>query len=149
MTYNIYAFVSGNQAMVLSSEAVRINGYPAQRVVCDVATEQGVARILSCFIQKDQAVYAFLGYTGQAQFEGYRPSFEQIIGGFRNLTDPARINVRPARLALRKASGQGTLRQSFRGFGVPPEALEEHAILNGMELDDPVPAGSLIKVVVK
>ncbi|MBN1836787.1 MAG: M48 family metalloprotease [Spirochaetales bacterium] len=143
------AFVGGNQATVLASEAVLINGYAARRLVCDLNTEQGVARVLSCFIQKDDAVYVFLGYTGQDRFDDYLPYFERTIGGFRNLSDPARIDVRPARLTLRRAPGQGTLRQALQGFGVPSASLEAHAIMNGLELDEPLPAGTLIKIVVK
>ncbi len=51
---------------------------------------------------------------------------------------------------MRKAPAQGTLRQSLQSLGVSRQAaLEEHAIMNGMRLDDAVAAGTLIKVVVK
>jgi len=63
----------------------------------------------------------------------YLPAFDTTIGQFRNLTDAARINVKPQRLALRRASGQGNLRQSLQSYGVPQDKLEAYAILNGME----------------
>jgi predicted Zn-dependent protease len=141
------AFISGTQAMVVSSETRRVNGLPAERLVCDVATEQGLVRVLSCFIQKDNLVYSFMGYTVQERFDGYLPAFDTTIGQFQNLTDAARINVRPQRLAVRKTSREGNLRQSLQSYGVPQDKLETHAILNGMELDDPLPAGTLIKIV--
>jgi len=79
----------------------QVSGLAAHRVVCDVATEQGLLRVLCYFIQKADTVYAFLGYTGQAQFDGYLGTFEQTMGRFRNLTDLARINVKPDRLTIR------------------------------------------------
>jgi predicted Zn-dependent protease len=68
--------------------------------------------------------------------------------GFRNLTDSARINVKPDRLVLRKASRGGTLRQALLDLGVPQDGLEAHAIMNGKELTDTVSANTLLKVVV-
>lgn len=143
------AFVNGARAVVLDSQALRVQGLAAQRVACDVNTEQGVLRALAYFIQKDQHVYTFLGYTAQAAFDGYSGTFEQSLSGFRNLTDTARINVKPARLALRRTQGQGSLRQVLLGLGVPQDKLEAYAILNGMNLEDAVAANTLVKVTVR
>jgi predicted Zn-dependent protease len=143
------AFIAGTKASVVRSEDIRVNGLPAHRLVADVTTEQGVIRALAHFIQKDDRVYAFLGYTAQAQFNTHGSAFDRTLGGFANLTAAARINVKPERLAVRKTARQGSLRQALQGFGVPQDKLEPHAVLNGKKLDDTVPAGTLIKVVVK
>lgn len=143
------AFVTGTKATVVRSEGAQVGGFPARRVLADVATEQGSLRVLSYFIQKDDVVYAFLGYTAQAQFQVHASAFDQTMSRFANLTDPARINVKPERLAIKKTARQGSLRQALQGFGVPQNKLEPHAVLNGMKLDDTVPAGTLIKIVVK
>ena len=116
-----------------------MSGLAARRVVCDVATEQGVMRVLGYFIQKADVVYSFIGYAGQAQFDGYLGTFEQTMGRFRNLTDLARINVKPERLTIRATPRQVSLRQALQNFGVQQDELESHAILNGMGLDDAVP----------
>jgi hypothetical protein len=68
--------------------------------------------------------------------------------GFRNLTDAARINVKPDRLALRKTTSKGTLRQALLNLGVSEDGLGSDAIMNGMELTDTVAANTLLKVVV-
>ncbi len=143
------AFVAGTKATVLSSESANVNGLPAYRLVADVATEQGTVRLMSYFIQKDNLVYAFLGYTAQAQFNAHANIFDQTMSNFRPLTDASKINVRPERLDIRKTSRRGTLRQALQGFGVPQDKLEAHAILNGMKLDDTLAAGTLLKIVVK
>ncbi len=143
------AFVAGTKATVVRSESAAVNGLPAQRMLADVATEQGSLRVLAYFIQKDNAVVNFLGYTAQAQFGAQQAVFEQTLGGFANLTDAARINVAPVRLAVRKAARQGSLRQALQSFGVAQDKLEAHAVLNGMKLDDTVRAGTLVKLVVE
>ena len=43
-------------------------------------------------------------------------------------------------------AGVGAL-QSLRGFGVPDKRLEEMAILNGLQLKDNLPSGTLIKII--
>ena len=142
------AFVGGTRASVISSGPVTVNGLAAHRVLCDVAVEGGVLRALSYFIRKDATVYVFLAYTAQAAFEGRLGTFEQSMMGFRNLTDPARINVRPDRLALRKVTRGGTLRQVLLDLGVPQDGLEEHAVMNGLELTAAVAVNTTLKVVV-
>jgi hypothetical protein len=125
-----------------------VNGLAAQRVPCDMATDSGILRVLSCFIRKDAVVYGILGYTEQTAFDRRHAAFEQSMMGFRNLTEATRINVRPDRVALRKVVRTAPLRQAHLDLGVPQEALEEHAIMNGMELVNTVNASSLRKVVV-
>jgi len=114
-----------------------VAGFPSQRLTADVTTEQGVFRSLCYFIQKENAVYVFLGYAAQAQFDGYLSTFDQTMGQFRSLTDSKIINVKPDRLAIRTTSSQGSLRQALQRFGGPQEKGEALAILNGMKLDDP------------
>ncbi|MBE0712040.1 MAG: M48 family metalloprotease [Candidatus Aminicenantes bacterium] len=143
------AFIKQSQAAVLKSEPAQVNGFPAHLLMADITTEQGVIRSLSYFIQKENVVFVFLGYAAQAQFESHLPTFNQTMGQFRNLTDPTKINVQPERLAVRTTSSQGPLRQALQGFGVPQDKWEAAAILNGMKLDDHVPARTLLKVVVK
>lgn len=143
------AFVTGTKATVVTSQSTQVNGLTAQRVLADVATEQGNLRVLATFIQKDDRVYAFLGYTAQAQFNNHASTFDRTIGGFAELTDAARVNVTPERLAVRKTARQGSLRQALQGFGVAQDKLEAHAILNGMKLDDTLLAGALVKTVIK
>jgi len=142
-------FISNSKATVRTTESSRVNGLPAHRVVSDITTDQGVISVSSYFIQKDNKVYVFHGYTGQVQFNNYLPSFNQTMGDFTALTDPSKINVKPDKLVIKRIQRQGTLRNALQQFGVPQDKLEEMAILNGMQLDDAVAVNSLIKVVVR
>jgi predicted Zn-dependent protease len=143
------AFINESKAVVVRSEATKVNGMTAHRIVSDVTTEQGVIRVMSYFIQKGQTVYAFLGYTEQSRFNGYSSVFEQTMGRFNNLTDSRRINVKADRLDVRRTATQGSLRQALRKFGEPENQGEALAIINGMKLDDAVPGNTYLKVVVK
>jgi len=143
------AFINESKAVVVRSEATKVNGMTAHRIVSDVTTEQGVIRVMSYFIQKGQTVYAFLGYTEQSRFNGYSSVFEQTMGRFNNLTDSRKINVKADRLDVKRTTTQGSLRQALRKFGEPENQGEALAIINGMKLDDSVPNNTFLKVVVK
>lgn len=143
------AFVKESRAAVIKRERTQVNGMAAQRMISDVTTEQGILRVVSYFILKDKTVYVFLGYTAQARFDGVFPVFDRTISQFQNLTESGKINVKPKRLALRRTTAQGSLRQAFQKFGIPDSEWEDLAILNGMTLDDAVPRNTTLKIVVK
>jgi len=143
------AFITSSKATVKQSEPTRVNGLQAHRVVSDLTTDQGVLSVSSYFIQKDNKVYTFHGYTGQAQFASYLPSFDQSMKQFKKLTDSRKINVKPEKLAVKTTRRQGTLKSVLQQYGVPEDKMEMLAIMNGMHLNDTVPANTLIKVVVK
>ena len=69
--------------------------------------------------------------------------------GFKRLTDRKKIDVKPARLVIKKNPRRQSLRQALQSFGVAASELEKHALLNGMNLSDVLPANMLIKVVRK
>ena len=71
------------------------------------------------------------------------------MGRFKNLTDANRINVKAERLAEKRTTAQGSLRQALQKFGGPEGKWEALAIVNGMKLDDAVPGNTIIKIVVK
>ena len=144
-----HAFLVESKAVVVKAESRKVNGMPAHRLISDITLDQGVIRVMSYFIQQGKTVYVFLGYTEQARFDGYSAVFEQTMGRFNHLTDPSKIDVKAARLAIKRTTAQGNLRQALQNFGQPEAQWEGLAILNGMELDDAVPANTLLKVIVK
>lgn len=140
-------FASQTQARVLSAESVHVNRLVAHRLVSDLDSSSGSIRILSYFIQKDGRVYMFHGLTSQARFEEHEQVFRSVMDRFQDLTDPRRLNVKPYRLRILAARRAGPLRQALRDLGATESGLKEAAILNGKLLDDPVAAGSLLKIV--
>ncbi|MGQ9854563.1 MAG: M48 family metalloprotease, partial [Candidatus Oleimicrobiaceae bacterium] len=142
-------FAQETGATVLESTSLQVNGLPAHRLVTDLVSGESHLSLLSYFIQKGNAVFVFHGYTLQTAFAQYRASFQNTMSQFRELTDPARINVKPAILRIKPAPRQATLRELLVGFGVAEDKLTAMAVLNGRNLEELLPAGTLLKVVEK
>jgi hypothetical protein len=68
---------------------------------------------------------------------------------FKELSDPKRINVKPDRIRIRATKTSDTLENELRSLGVPNEKLKEIASINGENLNQMIPANTLLKVVEK
>ncbi|QHJ09547.1 hypothetical protein [Hymenobacter busanensis] len=68
---------------------------------------------------------------------------------FQRLTDRDKLTRQPERVRVKTLKLRSTLDKALRTYNVPENRLEEMAILNGMQLNEQVNAGSLIKVVEK
>ena len=142
-------FTQANGASVLASDSITVSGFPAQRVVCDVKGQSGVIRVVSYFIQKEKSIFYFHGLSAPSAFDKHLNTFERTMRGFKELSDPKKINVKPDRIRLRTTKAAGTVESSLRSMGIPKEDLDDMALLNGMELNESLPMNSLIKVVEK
>ena len=143
------AFVSKNQASVIQSGGASVNGLPAYQLLSQVKSGDGVIRVLSYFIQKDNRVYVFHGFTAVNRFDRYRATFVSTMERFRALTDAKRLNVKPARIRVLSTRSTGTLRQALKAVDVPEAELKEVALLNGKGLDDRVAAKTPVKIISK
>lgn len=141
-------------ASVHESRSLNIHGHPAYRKIADIvektegedAEKEGI-RVISTFIRKDNRIFAFHGFSSLERFSAYSGIFTQTMDNFRNLTDPSKINVMPSRIQVRTVTRSTNLKAALQGFGVNPDRLEETALLNGMFLNDTVPAGTMLKIV--
>jgi len=142
-------FVSKNRARVIGTEAIQVNGLPSEKLLSDVQTQKGVVRVLSYFIQRGKEIFVFHGLTSPTLFQKYGSIFEGTMRNFRELSDPKRINVKPDRIRIRAIGSAETLENALRSLGVPNEKLKETALLNGRNLDEVIPANTMLKVVKK
>lgn len=142
-------FITQSQASVISSEATTVNGLSAHKVIADISSDQGQLRILSYFIKKGDHVFVFHGFTAQTSFSQQQQTFQNTMVGFRNLTDPSKINVESDRMVVKKVNQTTTLEQALRSFGVAEDKIGETVLLNGMEGTQAVAANTLIKYVEK
>ena len=138
------------------SRRTTINGFPAIAFVADQVqqdqqTGQQAAgvRVLGHVIQDGKTLYALLGVAAPADFPTYAPQFTGVAEAFRRLTDRDKLNRQPEHIRIKKLSLRSNLAQALTANGVPAKRHEEMAILNGMQLNEQVNAGSLIKVVGK
>jgi len=142
-------FVNESGAGVIESGGRRVNGLPAYRLISQLRSQQGTIYLLSYFIQKDSRVYVFHGLTSANRFNNYHSAFEGTMEQFKELRDPRKLNVEPARMRIRSVQRAGSLRQVLRAFGVPEDKMESMALLNGMRLTDQVPANTQLKIIAK
>ncbi len=149
-------FVQQNNVQLVSSNAQRINGLNAYAILGDVVqqAQQGQQtqqaqpiRVLASFIELGGNIYQLMGLSLKTDFGNYQRDFEFSISNFRPLTDAGKLNREPERIRIYTVPTAGTLQSALQRAGVPTDRLEELAILNGMNLTDRLPAGTLIKVV--
>jgi predicted Zn-dependent protease len=129
-----------------------INGFPAVAFEGDQAASSSSssstpARVRGYVIKDGNSNFALLGLAPTASFGTYAPQFDQVAQGYKRLTDASRLNKQAERISIRQAKSATTLRQALTANGVASARLEELAIVNGMELGDQLPAGTLFKVV--
>ena len=126
----------------------KVNGFPAIAMMAkQVSTNQSLT-LLNYLIQKDGNIYLFLGLSNTSDFSSYQSSLANSMKGFKKLTDASKLNVKPDRILVKKVPRNMTLSQALNYFRVPDAKHAETAIINGMELDESLPSGSFIKVVI-
>lgn len=100
-------------------------------------------------IEYGNSIYRFLNYTTLDKYGTYAPRFKEITGGFSKLTDSRILNIQPVRLHAIKASRSGTFRSflpsNLESFSITFSA-EDLAIMNQVELDEQIKAGTWLKL---
>ena len=146
------AMVQENSLQVVDNRNTNVNGFNAIVTTMEQVNEQEPAkslRILSYFIQYESMIYVISGMTYKNLYPTYRTKFEQTQKSFKKLTDQTKMNVQPNLLNIEPVKATGTLSVALKAYGVSSAKLDEHAILNGMQLTDRVTQGSKIKIVKK
>ena len=142
-------FILDSKAQVLASDAMRVQTYPAQRVIGVLTTQNGQIEFFSLFLKKDNHLFVFHGYTSKDLFPTYKNMFRTTELGFNRMTNPRRIQIQPDRIHIRKVAKTAPLAAVLRSFGVTGKLAETLALVNGMQLTDSVQSGTLIKIVQK
>lgn len=94
-------------------------------------------------------MYVMQGMSYKKDYNSFKSIFANSMNGFKALSDPSKINVTPEKVKVVQVLQNASLKDVLLFNKMPSARLEEFAILNGMLLTDNVPAGSLIKVVIK
>jgi len=143
-------FVQKNQLTVVSQKDVKVNGAPATELVARVQTQNGILQLLATFIEYNDNVYGFLGYTMANDFGAYESAFRNTMFGFDALRDRSKLNRQPDRIRIKEAPRAGTLGEVLTALAVPADAQADHALLNGaIQLTDQVARGYKLKIVEK
>jgi predicted Zn-dependent protease len=106
---------------------------------------QPAATLDAAFIRKDATQFQIRGKPAAGDvFEG---RIFSSMRSFRNLTDPARLNVTPDRVQVVTVNAAGAFDAVIKTFGALQADLDTDAIMNNLQATDPVVTGSLIKIV--
>jgi len=129
---------------------ITVNGLQTIYLLADQQPQQQgqpALRTLSYIIQHGENIYHLIGVSTTTDFNNYVASFNNTMQAFRPLTDPVKLNKKPQRIRIRNVGSSMTLSQFLTQNNVPGARLEEHAILNGMQLTDNLTQGILIKII--
>lgn len=138
---------------LLESKNSTVNGMPARATVSRQAGQeqtdgqQASNLVLSYFIQYSNIIYVFHGVSAEADFNKYFSTMESSMQTFARLTDPSKLNVKPSRLLVKRVPVTTTVSGTLSSLGVTRDKLQEIALLNNLELNSTIQAGSLIKII--
>lgn len=148
------AFVEQYQLTVVETNNKSVNGFPSYQLVADQVNEQDPnqsVRLLVYFYQdqKNDLIYQMLGVSTKQEFSQFSNYFLFTMDNFKPLQDPSRINVQPEHVKIVTVPFSMTLQQALRRYNMPSSRFDELAILNGMEINQPLEANEKIKIVAK
>lgn len=126
-----------------------IGGYAAWVGHINVSPQgEAPTLLVAAFIRKETHLFQILGQSKQPG-DVQEDRIVSAIRTFRSLTDPARVNVKPDRVHVRKVDATSSFGAVATGLGALAADLETDAIMNNVQLTDRVSAGTLVKVVAR
>ncbi len=138
----------GQQGITVSQRSnATINGIAAVTASFDATTEQGGLSGLAVALQHRNVTYLLVGLAASQAAAQQLPVMNAAMRTFRDLTDPALVNVQPARVQL-VTLAEGMTGQTFvQRFpsSVPDEVVY---IINGIDAETTLGRGALVKRVV-
>lgn len=135
--------INGNQALVMISQQLA-NQQEGQTTAQDPKT---TVQIGTWIIQYNNVMYVLHGMAYQADFNNQFNTFKNVAGGFKSLNDQNKINRKPERIIIKTVERDGTFQQAMQALRVPSNRIDELGILNGMNANDRVTRGMLIKTI--
>ena len=147
-------FVQNYNLTVVETNNKSVSGYNSLQLVADQVNEQDPTqsvRLLTYFYhdRSNNLIYQMLGVAPKQEFGQFSNYFLFTMDNFKTLTDQARINVKPEQIKVVTIPSSMTLQQALRRYNMPSNRFNELAILNSMELNQPLQANDKIKVVTK
>ena len=126
-----------------------IGGFAAWVGQVSLPQQQGAALVATAgYIRRaDSLMIQVLGRSQQPG-DANDAKIRASLRSFRAVTDPARLAVRPDRVRVERITATATLEATLRKLGATESLFPTDALLNDLETDEMVMAGTLLKVVV-
>ena len=146
--------IDDNKLIVMESYNTTINGLPAVTMISEIVPDatqgqtQGAQRLklITGLIEYNNAIYKLHGVSEATDFNSQYGTFLKSVNSFRELTEVSKLNKKPTLIKIIEATSPATLSHILTQQRMPAARHQELAILNGMELQTSVEAGTLIKV---
>lgn len=145
--------IEENKLLVLESTNINVNGLPAIALLSDIAQEvqQGQQateplKVLTYLIEYNKMIYKFHGLSTKADFNNYFSNFQTTMKSFKVLTDQTKINKQPTLIKVVESNKNTSLQQILNDYKMPVAKHNELAILNGLELNEMIEKGTMVKV---
>ena len=132
---------------VQESRAASVNGLDAHYALATAQVEGGQQiGLMTYFIRYGENVYYFVGIAPANGFNTYRDTFRRTMEGFAPENRADIVNAQPRRVRIVRADRTAPF-SSFVGGSLPPGmTAEELAIINQVEMNEQIPAGTLLKL---
>lgn len=128
------------------AQDTRVNGLPAYVVEGNLATESGVLTLHSTFVQLGNHVFTILGYGSSNSFPIHQKTIRGIAGSFQELTNPQILTIQPYRISVEQVQRAAPFRELLPSRLPTGTDAQDWAIMNQVQIDDPIEAGRLIKL---
>lgn len=144
--------IDRNKISVIERNNTNVNGNPALAILGEFTQagqngQQGAdLRVLTYLIRYDNKIFKFIGLSAKADFNSYFGNFQSTMTSFDKLTDQSKINKLPQRIKIVAAKKTGSLQNAFKDYNVASKSYEELSILNGMQLNETINAGTKFKI---
>ncbi|MFB3905782.1 MAG: M48 family metalloprotease [Acidobacteriota bacterium] len=146
-----YAALLANQPGVrlVSGDRTSINGNPSFLGVYEVVNQNSGQAIgaLAAFISYRENLYQVVGITSRDRFRSASDVFEPTLTSFAALNDSRALSVQPDRIRIVEAREGQTLRDLAGRVQNPRVKLEDLALLNRLEPDEPIRGGVEVKLI--
>ncbi|MGD2089104.1 MAG: M48 family metalloprotease [Candidatus Aminicenantes bacterium] len=109
-------------------------------------TAQELNVLISC-IRKEGIIYTFFSAASQSDYPTYQYAINNTISSFNRLSNPAYINRRPNRVAIRRSRQNQTLGNFLSTLRIPRNDWKQIALINGMDVNHQLSANQLVKIV--
>jgi predicted Zn-dependent protease len=105
---------------------------PAGASYFEAQTQEGVIAGLAAFVSQGGQTFGILGLSAPAALAANDAAFRGTIASFKPLTDPAALNVQPARVEIVKVPRQMTVAE-FNAQFPSTIPVEQVAVMNGLD----------------
>ncbi len=130
-----------------AASSARINGLEAETRYFTYVYQEGTIRGLVVYVGHRGQLYQLLGYSRATGFGRYRTALANSVASFREETDQTVLDVEPDRIELVTLPRQMTVEEFYRRYP-STVSIEQVAFINGVQVEDTMASGLLVKRVV-